>query len=360
MRLDHFGRRLITVPWTKAEAIPLALDYSDIGFWEGLGKLLQADIPLARNIGIRANYVHETFLKEPLKESMFEVELFAHEYTFRSIGSSRHLEKGRYQWKGTGRNQLALMSDFTHSWGGMSLEEGKDEFNFSQLLGPQYAVPVKGIFQYTDRSNGSDCFLIRDMSLPRLATVPIKGSNDTTMKNCRHLLENFFKTEGRDIWLKFTKQIIDTHKMGFVSRSPTTANFDIAGRVIDLYGSTFLKGEDLEIVSYQNDRFENPLAPVYWIVENYFSQLYSKMLGDSSESLMAIFNDMTHAEFKVNGIRFPVKSDVARFLPDAFTEFSPWIVIGKNLPEDMSKLSEAFPKFRQPDSEVISMLGEIK
>lgn len=321
MKIDQLGRRLIKVPWVKTAARPVALDLTDFNFWQELATLLSSDTPIYKNLGIKSNYQHETFLRQHTQDKCFEAELFAHEFTFKSVGSSRHLERGRFLWKGVGRNQLALQEDLIHSSGTMSLEEGLSEFIYSQILGKELAVPVKGVFKYQSPENFPDSFLVRDMQLPRLASVPILATTKDSLKNIGLKLEAFFGVSGKEAWSKLILTFIHQHQKGFVHRSATTANFDIAGRSLDLSGSKFFPGEGLEIFQMQKETPTNPLESIFWMIEKYYLPLYSSIWNIPHLELEKIQKDLFHEHFN------HIHSNKIEFEQNDIKDFFPWVVL---------------------------------
>lgn len=297
MRMDELGRRLLGVPARQVSAEVIGIDETDQDFWAGLVPLVGA--PVRENLGIVSDYHHEAFLRDKSPETSWETEIFSHEYFLRSLGSSRHLGQGRYMWKGVGRNQLAIHTDWLHSWGGMTLAEGLNEYVLSRLLGAACAVPVKALLRYTkpEQERGGRFFLLRDQKLPRLATVPYSQSLPSCSAALRKEMEPWIGDS--DPWDFFLSTFTTGSRKGFVHRSPTSANFDVLGRVIDLTGSFYFPATDVETFWVDGTgTVENPLTPLTWLVETIYLPLYARTYGLNSADLRrkydAFFSEHFH------------------------------------------------------------------
>lgn len=340
MRFDEYGRRFISVPSVKVPAEVICTDETDTEFWAQLEKFVGA--PVRENLGLRSNYLHQTFLEKDAPSSLTETEteIFAHEYFMKSLGSSRHLLLGRYLWKGVGRNQLAVQGDWLHSWGGMKFSEGVTEFILSSLLGSRYAVPVKALLRYKDRTDGGGFFLLRDQRWPRLATVPYNHNREAYSRSLKDTLANIFGSV--DPWEGFLSNLAGPYLKGFVHRSPTSANFDISGRLLDLSGSFFFPGKNIECVWMDEGKIENPLDPIFWLVENCFVPLYARALGIHPDLLLE------KAKFFFSG-RFllfrktpdEIRSLINKLPPESKVQFGNWIIFPAKK-EAQSLLPESF------------------
>lgn len=326
MRIDEFGRRFVSVPARSVPAELICRDDSDSEFWSGLEALV--GVPATANLGLVSDYEHKRFLSAPMAESSeWETEVFSHEYFLMSLGSSRHLGRGRYLWKGVGRNQLAVQSDWLHSWGGMTFTEGLNEYVLSRLLGKTCAVPVKALLRYKEKELGGSYFLLRDQEFPRLATVPYQHNLPACARALRDHLSRWSGTA--DPWEKFLETITTAYRKGFVHRSPTAGNFDVLGRLIDLTGSYYFPGNDVEIFWMNGSgNVENPLSPLMWMIETIYVPLYERILGTSSLRLRSRYEEYFSEHFHLfRRTPMEILRQMRSYSEDERKSFGNWMVI---------------------------------
>ena len=291
MLKDKFGRRLIQVPWKKARAELLLCDASDRNFWQELAELLGQTQNLKDTLGL------ETDLNATSTEPQeMWAEVFAHDYGLFSLGSSRHLEAGRFMWKGVGKNQLALRTDWLHSWGGMGFEEGVEEFVLSQRLRSTGAVvAVKALLVYEQLSVPRRFLLLRDMTLPRLVSTSTKFNVDENFRRLANTYGKVLEEEGVQAWIALLERQVRLMKAGWAPASPSIGNYDVAGRTLDMTGGRLFEGLGVEFCYYDPTaalvRHSSPLTSTEWIIKNGWAPLHSKMWSIDESKLLRLAQD---------------------------------------------------------------------
>jgi hypothetical protein len=151
------------------------------------------------------------------------------------VGAGRNANLGPCQFKGIGRNNLAIRPDWLHSWGGMTIAETITEIVLEKLLSKNLShlsVPVLGgfIYHYTDNA-----FIIRSSDFIRCHQLhPIMRKEDRD-KIFSYMARKLC-LDNSELWhRKILENFITLMKKGFYHQSPTLDNLTIDGRILDHY-----------------------------------------------------------------------------------------------------------------------------
>ena len=277
--IDRFGRRLIHVPHRHVPAELLLCDMSDMGFWRSVAQALPGDGPLATRLGVMSDPAPTVFMaKDTVSQGPMVAEVFAHDYGLLSLGSARHMEHGRVMWKGVGRNQLAVRSDWLHSWGGLHQLEGLEEFILSQKLRSTHAVTkVKAVLAYDQELYPGQCFILRDMPLPRLASVSVRFNSEKCLRELAAVYGHELGEAGQEAWGALLKRQWDLLNAGWVARTPAVGNYDVAGRTLDMTGGRLWSGLKHELFWYDESTVSSPLDSFWWVIENALIPLHASL-----------------------------------------------------------------------------------
>jgi hypothetical protein len=285
VHIDDHGRRMIRVPTrTAATQAVLGRWNEDAAFWDEYARLTGSF-----NLAPQCMADDQVFLApdqvRPL--SSYVTEVFAHDYNLLSLGSSRHVQLGRIQWKGCGRNALAVREDWNHSWGGLSLEEGLAEYFTAGLLG-QDAVKIAGVLRYSEQPQSY--LLVRDFSLPRLVTIPLHAS---TIKTRQHLAQSLLahegKVNGRELWQSVLARWQRLITQGLLLPAFSVANIDVAGRLLDLQGAFLLPLTNRSTFLLPNEESRPPVGlgdQLFWVAENFLARLYANLFDLKAQELV--------------------------------------------------------------------------
>lgn len=304
MMIDRFGRRLIHVPHRSVPAELLFCDMSDSGFWRSVDAALGGAGPLAQRLGVVSAPVAAVFLeRDAVAQGQMYAEVFAHDYGLLSLGSARHMEQGRVMWKGVGRNQLAVRSDWLHSWGGLHQLEAVEEFVLSQQLRATGAVTkVKAVLAYDQAGYPGQYFLLRDMPLPRAVSVSVRFNE----AKCLRLLADVYAAEMRESGLEAWRALVGRHwkllTAGWVARTPAVGNYDVAGRTLDMTGGRLWTGVAQEIFWYDTSAVASPLDTIWWVIENALVPLHARLWGMPENELKSV----AHAFLSERSAVFPL------------------------------------------------------
>lgn len=292
MIVDKYGRRLIAVPHRHVKAQLLLADLTDVVFWRTLASHFSGEGTLAERLGVVSDIDSQSF--RPMVDppaTLMSAEIFAHDYGLVSLGSSRHMELGRFMWKGVGRNQLAVRNNWLHSWGGLQQTEAIEEFVFSQKLASTGAVvKVKAVYAYDPSLYPDQFFILRDMTLPRLASVSVKFNTVKSLANVAEGYQQELKESGEEAWINLLERQWKLLLAGWVSPTPSVGNFDIAGRTLDMAGGRLFADVGHELFWYgMNENLErkmaSPLDPLWWVIEHALVPLHARLWSINEERL---------------------------------------------------------------------------
>lgn len=292
MIVDKFGRRLIAVPHRHVKAQLVLADLTDALFWRTLAGYFPGEGTLAQRLGVVSDMNSQPFgPKVDAPPTLMAAEIFAHEYGLLSLGSSRHMEVGRFMWKGVGRNQLAVKNNWLHSWGGLMETEAMEEFLFSQKLAVTGGVvKVKAVYAYDPSLYPDQFFILRDMTLPRLASVSVKFNTAKSLAQTAEAYQQELKESGEVAWLRLLERQWKLLLAGWISPTPSIGNYDIAGRTLDMTGGRLFANTGLELFWYgMNENLErkmaSPLDPLWWVIENALAPLHAALWSIEEQRL---------------------------------------------------------------------------
>ncbi len=285
MHIDDYGRRMIRVP-TRTVATQAVLGRWDEekAFWDEYAQQTGSLSLAPQSLADESVFLAPGDVR-PL--STYVTEVFAHDYNLFSLGSSRHVQLGRFQWKGSGRNALAVREDWTHSWGGLTLEEGLAEYFTSALLGED-TVKIAGVFRYEDQPQSY--LLVRDFSLPRLATIPLRVSTQKARQHLAHtILAHEGKADGRELWQSVLARWERLIKQGLLMPAFSVANIDVVGRLLDLHGAFLLPIKSAPTFLLSNEPGRPPIGlgdQLFWVAENFLATLYANLFDLNAHQLV--------------------------------------------------------------------------
>ena len=290
MNVDKFGRRLVAVPHRHVKAQLLLADLTDEVFWRTLAGHFPGEGALADRLSVVSDIDGQPFLPQGAPTAtLMSAEIFAHDYGLVSLGSSRHMEVGRFMWKGVGRNQLAVRNDWLHSWGGLHQTEALEEFVFSQHLAATGAVAkVKAVYAYEQTLYPEQFFILRDMPLPRLASVSVKFNTEKSLATTAEAYQQELAETGDVAWINLLERQWKLLLAGWVAPTPSVGNYDIAGRTLDMAGGRLFAGADLELFWYDGQKVASPLDPLWWVVVHALAPLHARLWGTDQKRLCTL------------------------------------------------------------------------
>jgi hypothetical protein len=150
------------------------------------------------------------------------------------------------------------------------------------------AVKIAGVFRYQE--SPQSYLLVRDLSLPRLATVPLKVS---TLKTRQHLAQTLLahegKGNGRQLWQSVLARWQRLITQGLLLPAFSVANIDVAGRLLDLQGAFLLAVKDTPTFLLSKEAGRPPIGlgdQLFWVAENFLAPLYAGLFDLDARQLV--------------------------------------------------------------------------
>tara|TARA_B100001971_G_scaffold215182_1_gene259183 strand:- start:127439 stop:128677 length:1239 start_codon:yes stop_codon:yes gene_type:complete len=152
-----------------------------------------------------------------------------------SIGSSRHALFDGFQFKGVGRNLLAISDEYEYGWGGYRLDNIIDAFIKNEFLKKNSLIEPLNllgafVFDDMDRKNG---LVIREANTFRLAQIAQGSLNRKDLKFVRNWFDENVKKNPEENLRSIIKNFINLKKLGITCMTPSYHNLTLCGRPID-------------------------------------------------------------------------------------------------------------------------------
>ena len=175
-------------------------------------------------------------------------------------GSSRHLFVQGADIKGAGRNLLAHRADYSHSWGGLNLNDVILDYFYGNLLHFSTPLGAERIFAITKIDKGYLAF--RERGSHRICNSSVDFRFPRSQKHFSLLVSNY--PSPKEFVQAHIIQLTSSLLNGFYHGALTLENSLISGRFID--NQTFLPTEDINTLEFElmyNERKQTSTEDYY-------------------------------------------------------------------------------------------------